>query len=165
MGIRAPRYTGLMPASTKASAAARGASRKSNTKPEIALRRALWRAGLRFRRNVTGLPGEPDVVFKGARVIVFCDGNFWHGKDWETRKQKLLRGSNPSYWIAKIERNMQRDRQNVETLENRAWTVLRFWESEILTDVESVVAMVAQAVYSRNSRRVGRDGGIGSSIA
>jgi len=102
-----PRYDSFAPASANASAAARGASRKSDTRPEVLLRQALWSAGLRCRKNVVDLPGKPDLVFKGARVVVFCDGDFWHGKEWADRRKKLLAGTNPGYWVAKIKRNMR----------------------------------------------------------
>ena len=146
--LSVPRYDNFTPASAKASAAARGASRKTETKPEILLRRTLWRDGVRYRKNVAELPGKPDLVFKGARLVVFCDGDFWHGKDWAKRRQKLLRGTNPSYWIAKIELNMQRDRQHTERLEKDGWRVLRFWESEVLGERDRVVASVIEAIRS-----------------
>ena len=102
-----PRYDGFAPASANASAAARGASRKSNTRPEVLLRQALWSAGLRYRKNVAELPGKPNLVFRRARVVVFCDGDFWHGKDWAEQRKKLLAGTNPGYWVAKIKRNIE----------------------------------------------------------
>src|SRR6478672_1465494 len=87
-----PSYKGLRPASPRASAAARGSSKKADTRCELMLRRSLWVAGCRYRKNVPELPGRPDIVFPGAKVAVFCDGDFWHGRDWETRRQKLSRG-------------------------------------------------------------------------
>lgn len=110
------------------------------------LRQALWRAGLRYRKNVATLPGKPDIVFWGARTAVFCDGDFWHGKDWPRRKAKLLAGTNPAYWVAKIERNRERDRDHTQTLERDGWRVLRFWESEVRADRARVVATVIAAI-------------------
>lgn len=136
--LEAPSYKGLEPASKRASMAARGASRKVDTSCEVKLRSVLWRAGARFRKNVNQLPGKPDIVFLGPRIAVFCDGDFWHGKDWGARRRKLSKGANPDYWIAKIERNRRRDRENTAKLEASGWVVLRFWESEIHKDVESV---------------------------
>ncbi len=144
-----PRYDSFVPASANASAAARGASRKSDTRPEVLLRQALWSAGLRYRKNVVDLPGKPDLVFKGARVIVFCDGDFWHGKDWAERREKLLSGTNPGYWVGKIERNMERDREHTLRLEMDGWRVLRFWESEVLGECDRVVALVVHAIRCR----------------
>jgi DNA mismatch endonuclease (patch repair protein) len=104
------------------------------------LRRLLHRAGRRFSKNVRSLPGCPDIVFTSAKVVVFCDGDFWHGSDWTERRTKLQKGSNSGYWISKIERNMARDIQNQLLLESRGWHVLRFWESEVLANGLAVVA-------------------------
>src|SRR6266446_6323651 len=101
-----PSYKGLRPASAHATMAARGSSKKTNTRCEVALRRALWAAGFRYRKNVSDLPGRPDIVFLRARIAVFCDGDFWHGRDWESRRQKLGRGTNSAYWLAKIQANI-----------------------------------------------------------
>jgi DNA mismatch endonuclease Vsr len=101
-----PRFEVLRPASARASAAARGASRKRDTRCEILLRRALWALGLRYRVDVGDLPGRPDIVFRRARVAVFCDGDYWHGRDLEARLKKLARGHNPAYWVAKIRANV-----------------------------------------------------------
>lgn len=137
-----PSYTGLRPASRRASAAARGSSRKSDTRCEVKLRSALWRAGARFKKNVASLPGKPDVVFPGRRLAVFCDGDFWHGKDWQERLPKLNVGANSTYWVAKIERNMERDADHTRRLEQDGWRVLRVWESEIHRDTEGVLKRI-----------------------
>ncbi len=144
-----PSYRGLRPASAKATAAARGASKKTDTSCEVTLRRALWAAGCRYRKNVPTLPGRPDVVFLAAKVAVFCDGDFWHGRNWESRRQKLRRGTNADYWLAKIQRNMERDRQNTRRLQEMGWTVLRFWETEVRSDLERVVPTVKEALGKR----------------
>lgn len=144
-----PRYRGCKPTSEKASKAARGASRKSDTTCELKLRRALWHKGLRYRKNVVELTGKPDIVFLRARLVVFCDGDFWHGRHWEERKSKLENGSNASYWIKKIERNIERDAENTRALELQGWQVLRFWESDIHRDVESVVEQILKLLQNR----------------
>lgn len=136
---KTPSYEGLKPASERARASARGSSKKVDTRCEVRLRKALWHAGARYRKNVRSLPGNPDIVFHGARLVVFCDGDFWHGKDWKQRKARLAEGTNPSYWIAKIERNRERDRKQTARLREAGWTVLRFWESEIHRATEAVV--------------------------
>ncbi|QQR75329.1 MAG: very short patch repair endonuclease [Holophagales bacterium] len=110
------------------------------------MRRLLWQAGCRYRKDVGTLPGRPDIVFTRARVVVFCDGDFWHGKDWPARHEKLRSGSNADYWIAKVRRNIERDRQQEAQLRADGWTVLRFWESEILADATGVVTQVLRAV-------------------
>jgi len=111
-----------------------------NTKPEIAFRRALWSAGVRYRINSTDLPGKPDIVLKKQRIAVFIDGEFWHGFEWEKKKGTLK--SNRAYWINKIEGNMARDRQNEAILESNGWRVLRFWETEIKTNLEYCLSKV-----------------------
>ncbi len=139
-------YLGRKPASTRASQAAKGSSRKTDTKPELILRRALWSAGLRYRKNPPALPGKPDVVFPGAKLALFCDGDFWHGRNWEARQEKLARGHNAEYWLAKIGRNMKRDAEVTAALREAGWTVLRVWESDVKRDVDAVVAAVRAAV-------------------
>ena len=141
-----PDFTALRPASERASAAARGASGKTGTAPELILRRALWAAGLRYRKTARGLPGKPDLVFPGAKVAVFCDGDFWHGKDWTKRRAKLARGHNAAYWIGKIERNIERDGQTDRKLRELGWTPLRFWESDIRSNVSPIVRQIALAI-------------------
>ena len=139
-------YKGLLPASARATAAARGSSKKTDTRCEVALRKALWAAGCRYRKNVSDLPGRPDVVFPGARLAVFCDGDFWHGRDWDERRRKLGRGTNSEYWLAKIQRNIDRDRENDRLLRERGWTVLRFWESRIRSDLHGIVRTTLEAL-------------------
>jgi DNA mismatch endonuclease, patch repair protein len=139
-------YKGRKPASPQASATGRANSKKSDTKCERLLRQALWAAGYRYRKNVADLPGHPDVVFLRARLAVFVDGDFWHGRDWESRRRKLETGSNPDYWIAKIQRNMERDRETTSRLESMGWTVLRFWESEVRSNSTEVVQKIGAAL-------------------
>ncbi|MBP7755947.1 MAG: very short patch repair endonuclease [Acidobacteria bacterium] len=146
---RSPSYAGLEPASPRARAAARGASRKRDTQPERLLGSALWQQGLRYRKDVAGIPGRPDLVFSRARVAVFCDGDFWHGKDWEQRRAKLAAGTNPSYWLAKVAGNIARDREQNRNLRRQGWTVLRFWESDIRADPERIAARVRRVVETR----------------
>ena len=83
-----------------------------NTRCETVLCVELRRKRLTFRRNVASLPGKPDIVFVRQRLAVFCDGDFWHGRKWNLRKEKLARGSNAEYWVAKIEANIARDRHH-----------------------------------------------------
>jgi DNA mismatch endonuclease, patch repair protein len=107
-----PRYDSFKAASAGASRAAKGASKKRNTKPELILRRALWNAGLRgYRIDPETVAGRPDIAFLRARVLVFCDGDFWHGRDLEKRIERLKRGHNAPYWVAKIAGNVARDRR------------------------------------------------------
>lgn len=144
-----PSFVGLEASSDAARRAAQGASKKQDTKAEIALRSALFSAGCRFRKNVKTLPGKPDIVFTRARVVVFCDGDYWHGRDWESRKPKLERGANAGYWVAKIARNIERDREQQRDLEQRGWTVVRVWETDVLKNPERVVTPLLQLLRAR----------------
>ena len=101
--------------------------RSKNTSIEVALRRNLWKKGYRYRKNVKGLPGTPDIALTKYKIAVFCDSEFFHGKDWDKLKLRLENGSNSTYWIKKIVRNMQRDIENEQALRFQEWTVLRFW--------------------------------------
>ena len=128
-----PRYENYRPRSAKASRV--GASnRRQDTTPEILLRKALRAAGVRYRLHPPALTGRPDLVIARHRVVVFCDGDFWHGRKWSKRKGKLAEGWNASYWVAKIERNRQRDRQVTRVLRALGWTVVRVWESDVRRD-------------------------------
>lgn len=105
------------------------ANRSRGTKPEQMLARELWRRGYRYRKNVRGVPGSPDICFKSKKVAVFVDGDFWHGNNWEVQKQRIK--SNRDFWYAKIERNQARDQRVNQRLTAMGWKVLRFWETEI----------------------------------
>ena len=104
----------------------------------------MWNAGLRYRKQGK-LPGRPDFVFRKARVVVFCDSEFWHGYGWETGAQPSFK-RNRSFWISKIERNIVRDKEVNRRLKQDGWTVLRFWEREILNDTYSCVSQVETAL-------------------
>lgn len=114
------------------------------------LRRAVFARGLRYRVDVKGLPGRPDLVFSRAKVVVFCDGDFWHGKNLADRISKLEDGHNAPYWVAKITRNVERDAEQKASLEADGWVVLRFWESDILKNVEPAVDEIVAAVKARS---------------
>ena len=114
--------------------------RGKDTKPELSLRKALWAKGIRYRKNYKKLEGNPDIYISKAKLAIFIDGEFWHGYNWEEKKQKIK--SNREYWIPKIERNMVRDQENAQKLEYAGITVLRFWEHEIKKDLEGCLARV-----------------------
>lgn len=121
--------------------------RSKDTSPEVTLRKALWAAGLRYRKNYKEASGSPDIAFVKEKVAVFCDGIFWHGRDWESRKERIK--SNRDYWIPKIERNMARDEKVNTDLLEAGWLVLRFWETDIKEDLEGCVETIEDAVKSR----------------
>jgi DNA mismatch endonuclease, patch repair protein len=136
-----------------------GASnRRQNTTPEIVLRAALRALGCRYRSNVKGLPGCPDLILVNHRVAVFCDGDFWHGRRWPQRKAKLASGWNAEYWVAKIGRNRQRDRIVNRQLSGLGWGVVRVWESDVRRDPGRVARKIcdlaiADAVKAPSRRR------------
>lgn len=123
------------------------AIRSKDTTIELALRKALWQRGIRYRKNYKGLIGKPDIVITKYRIAVFCDSDFWHGYDWENRKSRIK--SNQNYWIPKIERNMKRDREVTATLVEQGWIVLRFWEHTIRKELEECVEDIQEAVEIR----------------
>ena len=151
-----PSFAKLKPASGRASEAARASSKKRDTACELLLRRELTRLGLRYRIDAADLPGRPDVVFRRARVAVYCDGDFWHGRDLEARLERLARGHNAPYWIAKIRGNVARDSRNTTELEEAGWLVLRWWESDIKDDTAGIAKRIAEAVRLRTATRRGR---------
>jgi len=106
-------------------------------KAETMLAKALWHQGYRYRMNYKELPGSPDIAFTKQKVAVFVDGEFWHGYDWENRKEKLK--NNRDYWIEKIQENMARDMKNGRQLEELGWRAIRFWEKEVLQDLDNCV--------------------------
>lgn len=119
-----------------------------NTKPEMLVRKALWRRGLRFRVNYTKLPGRPDIVFTRAKVVVFCDGDFWHGHNWAIRGIPSFEDELAGYsefWQNKIRGNVKRDKENKEKLESNGWIVLRFWESDIIANVGYCVDKIEES--------------------
>lgn len=146
--VKSPSFTDLKPAS-EASSRAKRHNRRTDTQHERMLRRELWRMGLRYRKNVETLPGKPDIVFVGARVAVFCDGDFWHGRNWKELKSKLCQGTNAEYWLSKIEGNIERDMLNAALLEADDWSVLRLWETDIKQDLKAVAELVKAVVIER----------------
>jgi DNA mismatch endonuclease (patch repair protein) len=115
-----------------------------NTKPELLLRKALWRQGFRFSRKVSELSGKPDIVLKKYRAVIFVDGEFWHGFQWKKKKVKIK--DNRAYWIPKIERNITRDKKNTHLLRLQGWKVIRIWEHKINKDLPKCVEMIKTIV-------------------
>ncbi len=144
-----PSYKGFSPASAATSRVGRAASAKRDTAPEVILRRAVWQTGLRYRVDVATLPGRPDLAFRAARLAVFCDGDFWHGRDLRRRLRKLAAGHNARYWVSKIRGNVARDRRTDRVLSNSGWQVLRFWESDVRANPQRAAQAVLRAVRSR----------------
>lgn len=123
--------------------------RSKDTKAEVQLRKALWARGYRYRKNVKSLPGSPDIAIKKYKVAVFIDGEFWHGYNWEEKQHAIKR--NRAYWIPKIERNMERDRENTRKLQEKGWLVLRFWEQRLKKEFNICLALITEAIEDRRA--------------
>lgn len=104
---------------------------------ELLIRKFLWHLGIRYRCNDKRLPGKPDIVISKARLVIFIDGEFWHGHNWEQKKDLIK--SNREYWIPKIEMNIRRDKITTTLLQRSGWTVLRFWEQEVKKEFGSCI--------------------------
>jgi len=114
--------------------------RGKDTKPELAFRKALWAKGYRYRVDYKKLIGKPDILLKKYKTAIFIDGEFWHGFNWEERKEKIK--SNRTFWIPKIERNIQRDAEVNEELRRLGYTVFRFWQKQVDKDLEGCLEKV-----------------------
>ena len=120
------------------------AVKNKDSKIEVMLRKELWTRGLHYRKNDKTVFGHPDLTFKGKKIAVFVDSEFWHGYDWENRKADFK--SHQEFWIPKIERNMQRDIEVNERLKSDGWKVIRFWGKDIKKDVAACADIVERAV-------------------
>lgn len=118
--------------------------KSKDTSIEIMLRKALWSKGIRYRKNCKDVFGKPDICFKGKKIAVFCDSEFWHGKYY--LEGKYIPKTNMKYWIKKLEKNIIRDKKVNETLLLDDWIVLRFWESDIENDILQVISTIEEAL-------------------
>ena len=127
--------------------------RSKDTEIERILRNALWHKGLRYRKNYDVLPGKPDIVLTKFKIAIVCDGEFFHGKDWEMLKSRLLKSKNSKYWIDKISRNIERDDEINKKLLFQGWTVIRFWGKDIRRNVEECVKVVEETLLDEKLKR------------
>ena|ERR1035437_4363889 len=128
------------------------AIRSKNTKIEIILGKSLWNKGYRYRKNDKSVFGKPDFTFKKYKIAIFCDSEFWHGKDWHLLKQRLT--TNPDFWIHKIERNIERDNRVNKQLKSEGWTVIRLWDTEIKKQLEYCLQIIENAINSNSLEQV-----------
>lgn len=143
---REPRFHGEV---TEKSHKAMSKIRGKDTSIELALRKALWSKGYRYRKNYKKLPGTPDIAITKFKIAIFCDSEFFHGKDWEVLKPRLESGKNPDYWIPKIQRNMQRDIEKDQALLFNGWTVIHFWGKDIVKDPEECIRVIEEAIFNK----------------
>ena len=118
-----------------------------DTSIELLLRKALWYKGYRYRKNYKALPGSPDIVLTKYKIAIFCDSEFFHGKDWEILKLRLEKGKNPDFWIKKIERNRNRDYENDKKLLFLGYTVLHFWGQDISKHTDECLQAIEEAFW------------------
>lgn len=123
--------------------------RSKDTSIELRLRRALWNAGYHYRKNYRGVVGIPDIAFPGKKVAIFADSSFWHGRDWQARKPRMR--TNRKYWVRKIERNMERDREVDRQLRNAGWIVLRYWDIEIENELQRCIEEITRVLSDRKA--------------
>ncbi|MGM9926519.1 MAG: very short patch repair endonuclease [Bacillus sp. (in: firmicutes)] len=131
--------------------------KSKDTKIEVLLRRELWRRGYRYRKNYSGLPGKPDIVFTKYKIAIFCDSEFFHGKDWEVLKPRLEKGNNSDYWLKKISRNRERDDEINKQLLFQGWTVIRFWGKDILKNLDECVKVVEETIFDSKMQKFSLD--------
>ena len=121
----------------------------SDTKPEVFFRKALWKWGVRYRKNVKKLFGKPDIAIKKYKLVIFIDGDFWHGKNWEERhfsSQEELLASYTDYWQKKIRRNVERDKKVNDYYQTNGWIVLRFLSSDIKKDLNGCIIKTIETI-------------------
>jgi DNA mismatch endonuclease (patch repair protein) len=131
--------------------------RSTETKPEVFFRKALWKWNVRYRKNVRGLFGKPDIAIKKYRLVIFIDGDFWHGAGWEKRHfatQEDMLASYNEYWQKKIRRNIERDREVTDYYTKNGWTILRFFESEIKKDLNACIITTIETINRLKSIQV-----------
>lgn len=125
--------------------------RSTGTKDEVRLAKALWKIGLRYRKNNKTVFGKPDFTFKKYKIAIFVDSEFFHGKDWEKSKSRFK--SNQEFWHSKIERNIQRDIEVNQYLREKGWTVIRFWGEEVKKNLDTCVAVIQEAIANAADKR------------
>ena len=121
--------------------------KNKDTKIEIALRKALWKKGYRYRKNYDKLPGKPDIVLTKQKIAMFCDGDFFHGRDWEVLRPRLEKSNNSEFWISKIYRNRERDNEINKRLLFEGWTVIRFWGTDIKKHPDECLKVIEEAIF------------------
>lgn len=121
--------------------------RGKDTTIEVILRKALWARGYRYRKNYKRIPGSPDIVLTKYKIAIFCDGEFFHSKDWEVLKPRLEKSNNSEFWIKKISRNLERDDEINKKLLSMGWTVIRFWGNEIKKNTDECIRVIEETIF------------------
>ncbi len=121
--------------------------KSKDTTIEVLLRKALWKKGYRYRKNYKALPGTPDIAITKYKIAIFCDGEFFHGKDWEVLKPRLEKSNNSEFWIKKISRNRERDIEINQKLFFMGWTVIRFWGNDIKKHIDECLKVIEETIF------------------
>lgn len=128
--------------------------RGKNTTIEVTLQKALWAKGYRYRKNYKKLPGSPDICLTKYRIAIFCDSEFFHGKDWEVLKAKVEKGNNGEYWSKKIQENITRDNEKDKALNALGWTVIHFLGKDILKKTDECVKVIEETIFELEMEEV-----------
>ena len=126
------------------------AVKASGSEIEAMLGKALFAKGYRYRKNDKSVFGKPDLTFKRLKIAIFADSEFWHGKDWEKRKHDHK--SNQDFWIKKIERNIERDREVNKELKKQGWLVLRYWGKDIIKNTDKICLQIERKINERKQQ-------------
>ena len=118
--------------------------KSSGSKIETALSKALWKKGHRYRKNCKNILGKPDIVLYKYKLVIFCDSEFWHGKNWKSYKKNIK--INKKFWFTKIENTIIRDKYVTKNLRKSGWKVLRFWGKDILCNMDKCVAKIEKCI-------------------
>tara|TARA_Y100000310_G_C20116073_1_gene549324 strand:+ start:16 stop:444 length:429 start_codon:yes stop_codon:yes gene_type:complete len=127
------------------------AVKSKDSRIELLMRKELWNKGYRYRKHYNKIIGRPDIVFPKYKIAIFCDGEFWHGHNWNKTKKGI--NTNRDFWFEKIEGNIKRDREVDRILGEEGWLVLRFWESDILKRLNDCIAIVEKNINERVGRK------------
>ncbi len=121
--------------------------KSKDTSIECILRKALWKKGYRYRKNCKDISGKPDIALTKYKIAIFCDSEFFHGKDWEVLKPRLEKGENSEYWVRKISKNRERDDEVNKRLLFEGWTVIRFWGKDIKNHTEECIKVIEEVIW------------------
>ena len=121
--------------------------KSKDTEIERILRKALWDRGIRYRKNYADVTGKPDIAITKYKIAVFCDSEFFHGKDWEQQKQRIAKGEHGDFWVQKISRNIERDNDVDRKLSAEGWKVIRFWGKDIQKNTDECVRAIEETVF------------------
>ena len=128
--------------------------RRKDTSIELTLRKELWHRGYRYRKNYKDLPGSPDICLTKYKLAIFCDSEFFHGKDLEVLKPRIAEGNNGQNWVKKIQENINRDEDVDKRLNYLGWTVIHFWGKDILKNTDECIKVIEETIFDLKMEEV-----------